>query len=125
MGKGVSLWNEVETCELNEPILNEPNERIRATLPKTKERAARIALILHWLDAACTGENPSKVIPANTLARAIEFTRWLQNQARLIYGELGESSSPEASLVLRFVGRFKGCGASQPEAMPWLVVRPT
>jgi len=109
-GEGRRLWNEWKR-ELNEPILNEPNERIRVTLPKTKERAARIALILHWLDAACTGENPSKVIPASTLARAIEFTRWLQNQTRLIYGELGESSSPEASLVLRFVGRFKGCGA--------------
>jgi hypothetical protein len=109
-GEGRRLWNEWKR-ELNEPILNEPNERIRATLPKTKERAARIALILHWLDAACDGVTPNKVIPASTLARAIEFTRWLQNQTRLIYGELGESSSPEASLVLRFVGRFKGCGA--------------
>jgi hypothetical protein len=108
-GEGRRLWNEWKR-ELNGSLLGEPNERIRATLPKTKERAARIALILHYLDAACAGVTPSKVIPANTLARAIEFTRWLQNQARLIYGELGESSSPEASLVLRFVGRFKGCG---------------
>jgi len=107
--EGRRLWNEWKR-ELNGSLLSEPNERIRATLPKTKERAARIALILHCLDAACAGVTPSKVIPASTLARAIEFTRWLQNQARLIYGELGESSSPEASLVLRFVGRFKGCG---------------
>jgi len=108
-GEGRRLWNEWKR-ELNEPILSEPNERIRSSLPKTKERAARIALILHWLDAACTGVTPTQVIPASTLARAIQFTRWLQNQTRLIYGELGESSSPEASLVLRFVGRFKGCG---------------
>jgi len=107
--EGRRLWNEWKR-ELNGSLLSEPNERIRATLPKTKERAARIALILHWLDAACAGVTPSKVIPASTLARAIEFTRWLQNQARLLYGELGESSSPEASFVLRFVGRFKGCG---------------
>jgi hypothetical protein len=107
--EGRRLWNEWKR-ELNAPLLSEPNERIRATLPKTKERAARIALILHWLDAACAGVTPSKVIPASTLARAIEFTRWLQNQTKLIYGELGESSSPEASLVLRFVGRFRGCG---------------
>jgi len=108
-GEGRRIWNEWKR-ELNGPILSEPNERIRATLPKTKERAARIALILHCLDAACAGTTPTQVIPASTLARAIEFTRWLQNQAKLIYGELGESSSPEASLVLRFVGRFKGCG---------------
>jgi hypothetical protein len=108
-GEGQRLWNAWKR-ELNEPLLSEPNERIRATLPKTKERAARIALVLHWLDAACAGVTPAQVIPANTLARAIEFTRWLQNQTKLIYGELGESSSPEASLVLRFVGRFRGCG---------------
>jgi hypothetical protein len=108
-GEGQRLWNAWKR-ELNEPLLSEPNERIRATLPKTKERAARIALVLHWLDAACVGVTPAQVIPANTLARAIEFTRWLQNQAKLIYGELGESSSPEASLVLRFLGRFRGCG---------------
>ncbi len=107
--EGWQLWDKWE-CEFDEPLLTEPNERIRATLPKTKERAARIALILHYLDAACAGVTPSQVIPASTLARAIQFTRWLQNQTRLIYGELGESSSPEASLVLRFVGRFKDCG---------------
>jgi len=107
--EGWQLWDKWE-CEFDEPLLTEPNEWIRATLPKTKERAARIALILHYLDAACAGVTPSQVLPASTLARAIEFTRWLQNQTRLIYGELGESSSPEASLVLRFVGRFKGCG---------------
>jgi CRISPR-associated protein Cmr3 len=107
--EGWQLWNEWE-CEFDEPLLTEPDERIRGTLPKALERAARIALILHWLDAACAGVTPAQIIPAGTLARAIEFTRWLQNQTRLIYGELGESSSPEASLVLRFVGRFKGCG---------------
>jgi len=107
---GRHFWNSWKR-EINELLLSEPNEQIRATLPKVKERAARIALILHWLDAACAGGIPSKAIPANTLARAIEFTRWLHDQTRLIYGELGETSSPEASLVLRFVKRFQGCGA--------------
>jgi len=106
---GRQLWNEWKK-EINELLLSEPNEQIRATLPKTKERAARIALVLHCLDAACAGTIPSKVVPASTLARAIHFTRWLYDQTRLIYGELGESSSPEASRILRFVDRFKGCG---------------
>ena len=122
-GEGRKLWNEWKR-ELNGPILSEPNEQIRATLPKTKERAARIALILHYLDAACAGVTPSKVIPASTLSRAIQFTRWLQNQAKLIYGELGETSSPEASLVLRFVGRFKGCGPiSMKQCRSWWPTR--
>jgi hypothetical protein len=108
--EGHRLWNEWE-AEFDELILTEPNEQIRATLPKVKERAARIILPLHYLDAACAGGIPSKVIPANTLARAIEFTRWLHDQTKLLYGELGESATPEASLALRFVKRFQGCGA--------------
>jgi hypothetical protein len=111
---GWQLWEEWES-EIDGLILTEPNEQIRATLPKTKERAARLALILHYLDAACAGVIPSKLIPANTLARAIQFTRWLQDQARLIYGELGETSSPEASLALRFLKRFQGCGPITPK----------
>jgi hypothetical protein len=107
--EGYRLWEEWES-EFDELILTEPSEQIRACLPKVKERAGRIALILHYLDAACTGVTPTRIIPASTLARAIEFTRWLLSQTRLIYGELGESATPEASLALRFVGRFKGCG---------------
>jgi hypothetical protein len=106
---GRHFWNSWKK-EINELLLSEPNEQIRATLPKVKERAARIALPLHYLDAACAGVIPSKVIPASTLARALEFTRWLHSQTKLLYGELGETSSPEASLVLRFVKRFQGCG---------------
>jgi hypothetical protein len=106
-------WNQ----EVDELLLSEPNERIRTTLPKTKERAARIALILHYLDAACAEDKviPSKLIPASTLLRAIEFTRWLHDQSKLLCGELGESATPEAGLALRFVKRFQGCGPITPK----------
>jgi hypothetical protein len=108
--EGHRLWEEWES-EIDELILTEPNEQIRACLPKVKERAARTALILHCLDAACAGTIPTKIVPASTLARAIRFTRWLHDQTKLLYGELGESATPEASLVIRFVKRFQGCGA--------------
>jgi hypothetical protein len=106
-------WNQ----EVDELLLSEPNERIRTTLPKTKERAARIALVLHYVDAACAEDKviPSKVIPASTLLRAIEFTRWLHDQTKLLCGELGESATPEASLALRFLKRFQGCGPITPK----------
>jgi len=107
--EGRRLWDEWKR-EINKLILTEPNEQIRACLPKVKERAARIALILHYLDAACAGVAPSKILPASTLARAIHFTRWLHDQTKLLYGELGESATPEASLALRFVKRFQGTG---------------
>jgi septal ring factor EnvC (AmiA/AmiB activator) len=54
----------------------------RAMLVKTKERAARIALVLHWLEAACSKVPPSEVIPANTLDKGIELALWLQEQAK-------------------------------------------
>jgi hypothetical protein len=107
--EGRKLWDEWKR-EINKLILTEPNEQIRACLPKVKERAARIALILHYLDAACAGVAPSKILPASTLARAIHFTRWLHDQTKLLYGELGESATPEASLTIRFVKRFQGAG---------------
>ena len=111
-------WNQ----EVDELLLSEPNERIRTTLPKTKERAARIALILHYLDAACAEDKviPSKLIPASTLLRAIEFTRWLHDQSKLLCGELGESATPEAGLAHRFLKRFQGCGSvSLRQARNW------
>ena len=111
-------WNQ----EVDELLLSEPNERIRTTLPKTKERAARIALIVHYLDAACAEDKviPSKLIPASTLLRAIEFTRWLHDQSKLLCGELGESATPEAGLTHRFLKRFQGCGSvSLRQARNW------
>jgi hypothetical protein len=69
------------------------------------------------VDAACAEDKviPSKVIPASTLLRAIEFTRWLHDQTKLLCGELGESATPEASLALRFLKRFQGCGPITPK----------
>jgi hypothetical protein len=55
---------------------------------ETKERAARIALVLHWLDAAWPGVPPSEVIPANTLGRGIELALWLQRQSETIFSEV-------------------------------------
>jgi hypothetical protein len=117
--EGRQLWEKWED-EIDKLIFAEPCEQIRATLPKTKERAARIALILHCVDAACAGTTPTKIVPASTLLRAIQFTRWLFDQAKLLYAELGETSSPEASRILRFVDRFKGCGSvSLRQARNW------
>ena len=105
--QGKQLWNRWHQ-EIEQQILTEPNEAFRATLPKARERAARIALILHLINQALTG-NKTDVIPGATLDKAIAFARWLQNQSRLIYAELG-ITHPESSLNLRFLNRFQGCG---------------
>jgi len=109
--QGIRIWNEWHH-EIDRQILAEPSDILRASLPKTKDRAARIALVLHLIEAAVEGNrDPDTVIPAETLTKAICFARWLQGQTRLLYGELGVVDNPEAARILRFVNRFKGCGS--------------
>jgi len=76
---GQQLWNEWER-DFERYIFNESAEIFWLMLVKTKERAARIALVLHWLNAACSGVPPSEVIPANTLGKGMELALWLQKQ---------------------------------------------
>jgi len=85
--EGQELWNEWD-CKFIEPILSKPVDVIRAMHAETKKRAARIALVLHWLDAACSGVPPSEAIPANTLGRGIELALWLQRQSETIFSEV-------------------------------------
>jgi hypothetical protein len=73
------------------PVSGKPAEVFRAIRYRSQLRAARIALILHRLDAACAGATPREVIPANTLARGIEFARRLQRQSEAIFSEVCES----------------------------------
>jgi hypothetical protein len=76
--------------------LGEDEPGIRELLLETGERAVRIALVLHRLDAACAGVIPSKIVPANTLARGMEFARRLQKQAETIFFEIWSSSGQQA-----------------------------
>jgi hypothetical protein len=80
---GLQLWNEWER-DFDRRIFSEPLDLLRTVLIRTKERAARIALVLHWLDAACFGMPPSEVIPANTLGKGMELALWLEKQAEAI-----------------------------------------
>jgi len=93
--EGQQLWiswrDEVVGSSLGE---GEPG--IRELLLETGERAVRIALVLHRLDAACVGVIPSKILPANTLARGMEFARRLQKQAETIFFEIWSSSGQQA-----------------------------
>jgi len=76
---GRQLWNEW-TRDFDRRIFSEPLDLLRTMLIRTKERAARIALVLHWLDAACFGMPPGEVIPADTLGHSMELALWLQKQ---------------------------------------------
>jgi hypothetical protein len=83
---GLQLWEEWER-DFDDPILSQPFDLLRAILIRTKERAARIALVLHWLQAACSKVPPSEVIPANTLGKGMELALWLQRQSKAIFSD--------------------------------------
>lgn len=113
------LWNDWH-FEIEQMVIREPSGILRATYPKAKERAARIALITHMIDAAMSGMAPDPEISAERLGLAIEFTRWLMGQTRLMYAEFGVTDSPEAARILKFVNRFRGCGwVTAKQAIHW------
>lgn len=107
--QGIDLLNTWQK-EIDQELLNEPSEILQATLPKAKERACRIALIIHLIEAVLEERDPEPIIPASTLQRAIDFTRWLQGQTRLVFAGMGETDSPESSRITRFLRRFGQCG---------------
>jgi DNA polymerase elongation subunit (family B) len=103
------LWNQWH-LEIEHLILKEPSSILRATYPKAKERAARIALVSHLAGAAFEKKAPEPIIPVGTLRAAIQFTRWLMGQTRLIYAEMGVVDNPQTTRILRLINRFEGCG---------------
>ncbi len=105
------LWNRWhEWCE--EYKLSEPHPSIRSLYPKARERAARIALVLHVVEAVLTNRMPAPVVEPvvelDTIANAIAFVQWSINQTRILYPELGLTQHQDSNLILRFVERFQG-----------------
>jgi hypothetical protein len=106
---GQRLWREwVE--KIDDLIRNEPIERIRIALSRTKERAARVALVLHCLDAAGFMLQPDMIVSADTLARAIRFVYRLYGRNRLIHDEMWGADPRKSDLAYRFVERFRSYG---------------
>jgi hypothetical protein len=104
-----ALWNQWNG-EIGQLIKQEPSGILRSTYPKLKEAAARIALIIHITNAKVSGIPINETLSDDTLNSAIEFTRWLMGQTRMLYCEIGTSDNPKASRIIKFVNRFKGCG---------------
>jgi hypothetical protein len=118
------IWNDWH-LQIENQKMSEFNSRLRALLPKARERAARVALTAHCLKAAFSGEIPSEYIPAETLVAAIEYIKWTIGQARLIYAQAGEIENSDASKVFRFIERFKNHGwITRRETSRWYAKKP-
>lgn len=106
---GQQVWKEWH-CWCEKQKVSEPNSALRAIYPKAKERAARIALIVHCVNAIVDNRIPETIVPSEILKAAIAFTKWLIGQARLIYADSGITIHPDSSKITRFVERFRGMG---------------
>ncbi|WP_414753191.1 DUF3987 domain-containing protein [Anabaena sp. CCY 9910] len=104
---GQQVWKKWH-CWCEKQKVSEPNSALRAIYPKAKERAARIALIVHCVNAAVDNRIPETIVPNETLEAAIAFTNWLIGQTRLIYADSGITINRDSSTITRFVERFRG-----------------
>ena len=91
-----ALWSEFFNEHTEEQAMLGDDEG-RACWPKLRGGAARLALVLHftrWAEGGTTilpgraGQEPTPV-PAETLAAAIELSRWFGHEARRLYQSLG------------------------------------
>jgi len=92
-------------CETQK--LAEAHPSIRTLFPKARERAARIALVFHIVEAAAKNQMPSAEISATTLNAAIQFVQWTIKQTRLLYADMGISEHQDSAKITRFVERFR------------------
>ena len=104
--RGREIWIDWHNyCE--DQKLDEANPVCRAIYPKSKERAARVALIVHCLNAVAEDQIPERIVPSNLLESAIAFTKWSIGQTQLIYADAGAVSHEETSKIVRFIERFR------------------
>jgi hypothetical protein len=82
------LWNRWhEWCE--EYKLSEPHPSIRSLYPKARERAARIALVLHVVEAVLTNRMPAPVVELDTIAATLILSSGQSTKLSILYAELG------------------------------------
>jgi hypothetical protein len=98
-----SRWH--DWCETQK--LAEAHPSIRTLYPKARERAARIALVFHIVEAVAKGQMPTHEISADTLNAAIQFVQWTIKQTRLLYADLGITEHQDSAKITRFVERFR------------------
>lgn len=81
---------------------NEFYPALRAIYRKARARAARIALIIHCLNATVENRIPEEQISSATLKAAIAFTKYGIDQIRSIYADFGLVDNPEFEVMTVF-----------------------
>lgn len=105
--EGKTMWANWH-CWCEHQKIHESHPALRAIYPKAKERAARIALVLHCLDAAISGNPPAEFISPTILDAAINLTRWGIEQAHLLYADMGAANHEDSAKISKFILHFAG-----------------
>jgi hypothetical protein len=90
--------------ELVDSSVSQGSEFIGSIYGRGKDRAARIALALHLVNAAIDRHQPSPEVSAETVANAIAINRYLLTETEKCLGLVGATTTQEESRVLKFDG---------------------
>jgi DNA polymerase elongation subunit (family B) len=113
------VWDDWHNWTEQERV-NEVYPALKAIYRKARARAARVALLIHCLNAIMADSIPAKQISSATLKAAIAFTRYGIDQIRSIYADFGLVDNPQAARIARFVEHFRNFGwVSAREVTHW------
>lgn len=104
--RGQEIWRDWH-CWTEKQKIQEYSPAMRVIYPKARERAARIALVAHCINAVAEARQPEEIISSELLEAAISFTKWLIGQTKLIYADLGATDHSLSPLIVRLIQRFK------------------
>jgi Protein of unknown function (DUF3987)/Bifunctional DNA primase/polymerase, N-terminal len=101
------LWSDWYN-ELVDSSIAQGSDFLGSIYGKSKDRAARVALALHLVNAAVDRSQPTSEVSAETMASAIDINRYLLAETEKCLGLVGATTTQEESRVMKFVTKFDG-----------------
>jgi hypothetical protein len=94
--------------ELVDSSVSQGSEFVGSIHGRSKDRAARVALALHLVNAAIDRTVPDQEVSVETMANAICINRYLLAETEKCLGLVGATTSQDDSRILKFVTKFEG-----------------
>ena len=94
--------------ETVDSAINQNSDFLASIYGKAKDRAARIALALHLLNAAINRKNAEPEVSAETLKHAIAINRLMLHDTEKLLGLVGATTELDEARILKFVTKFEG-----------------
>lgn len=94
--------------ETVDSAISQNSEFLASIYGKAKDRAARIALALHLLNAAIKRTVPDTEVTAETLKHAIAINRLMLHDTEKLLGLVGATTEIDEARIIKFVTKFQG-----------------